>query len=80
MMSPGKHCESDSKRDVSIGEIEEVERFKDRLELPREIAGVLRAHPKGNEGTGVPENRMANVVVELMKVLVGEGEPSAVFS
>lgn len=47
--------------DVMVGEIEEIERLKEGLEFSPDERRVLDAQAKGNEGAGVPQNRMSHV-------------------
>ncbi len=66
--------------DAVIGQIDDVLFAEYRAELPRQIAGVFRAGPEGDDGAHVAEHRRSHFVVQLFDVLMGQGQAQAVFA
>ena len=66
--------------DVVIGEVHDVEHFEARRELPSQYDGVIRPCPERHESAGISEHRVANVVLQLVKVLVRENKSCLVLT
>lgn len=49
-------------------------------ELLRQDPGIGRPHPEGDEGPHVPEDRVPDIRVELVKILVREDKRDPVFT
>jgi hypothetical protein len=59
-------------------EVREILGREDRSELAGQDLGVRVAHPEGQQGSHVSEDRCADRLGELLEILVGEREREAV--
>src|SRR6266849_9431752 len=64
--------------DAVVGELHEVDLLEFIYKLALKIGCVLGAHPEGDEGSDVAQNRVPDVRLKLVQVLVGDREASPV--
>lgn len=66
--------------DGEVRQREKVISLEDGRELARDSGSVEGAHPEGDEGPGVPEDRISDLGLKLGEVLVGQDHVESVLA